>query len=62
MQETKPNEFRPVYVVARFLAVSRICLFVNFANLAIYRHSTGKQNNLKKQVDLLNNSYSASIK
>ena len=61
MQETQPNEFRPVHV-ARFLAVSRICLFVNFANLAICRHSTGKQNKLKKQVDLLNNSYSATIK
>ncbi len=48
MQETKTNEFRPVDV-ARFLAVSRICLFVNFANLAICRHSTGKHNNLKKR-------------
>jgi len=61
MQQTKTNGFRPIYV-ARFLAVSRICLFVNFANLAICKHSISKQNNLKKQVDLLNNSYSASIK
>lgn len=48
MQETKTNEFRSIDV-ARFLAVSRICLFVNFANLAICRHSTGKHNNLKKR-------------
>ncbi len=33
MEHNGINGFRPIYV-ARFLAVSRLCLFVNFANLA----------------------------
>lgn len=61
MQNSNTNGFRPVYV-ARFLAVSRICLFVNFANLSICKHSTSNQNNLKRRVHRLKNWYNASIK
>jgi hypothetical protein len=52
MQQTRTNGFRPIYV-ARFLAVSRICLFINFANLITYKsgylHSGSKQKSFKNQ-------------
>jgi hypothetical protein len=36
MQPIRLNKFRPLRV-ARFLAVSRLCLFVNFPNLLTVR-------------------------
>lgn len=42
MQQTGTNGFRPIYV-ARFLAVSRICLFINFANLDTYIQVVSKR-------------------
>ena len=61
MQQTRTNGFRPIYV-ARFLAVSRICLFINFANLITYKsgylHSGSKQKSFKKfcrgETDIVN--------
>jgi hypothetical protein len=43
MLQTETKALRPIYV-ARFLAVSRLCLFVNFANLATrtYRKPVAK--------------------
>gem|GEM_PF-2830301 len=36
MHPIRLNKFRPLHV-ARFLAVSRLCLFVNFPNLLTVR-------------------------
>ncbi|SCY35964.1 hypothetical protein SAMN05216420_10555 [Nitrosospira sp. Nl5] len=37
MTQSKTKGLHPVYV-ARFLAVSRICLFVDFSNLVIWTY------------------------
>ncbi len=57
MQQTRIDGFRPIYV-ARFLAVSRICLFINFANFTYIQVAT---KNIQKPANLLNNSYSLFI-